>query len=86
MPLNHEPGDGFTYGLNTDILRYLIEVLSGKPLDEYLCTELFDPLDMKDSYFYLPKEKESRLVKLYAQDKDNGFLLVQINVPVKDHS
>jgi len=74
LPLNHEPGEGFTYGLNTDVLGYLIEVLSGMPLDVYFRTQLLDPLEMYDSYFYLPKEKENRLVTLYAQDKENGIL------------
>jgi len=71
LPLDRDPGESFTYGLNTDVLGYLIEVLSGMPLDEYLRKELFEPLEMKDSYFYLPDDKASRLVSLYSKDSLN---------------
>jgi len=69
MPLDHDPGEKFTYGLNTDVLGYLIEILSGMPLDKYLQKELFEPLGMKDTYFYLPKAKENRLVTLYSKER-----------------
>ena len=80
LPLDHDPGERFTYGLNTDVAGYLIEVLSGQPLDEYLRNELFIPLEMNDTYFYLPAEKESRLVTLYANDSVNGPLYVSKNI------
>ncbi len=65
LPLVHHPGEGFTYGLGTDVLGYLIEVISGKPLDRFLEERLFKPLKMRDTYFYLPDEKAARLVTLY---------------------
>lgn len=65
LPLKHQPGERWTYGLNTDMLGYLVEVLSGTPFDEFLRKRIFDPLGMKDTYFYLPKEKHNRLVPLY---------------------
>lgn len=68
LPLVHQPGEQFTYGLNTDVLGYLIEVLSGQSLDEYLRQRIFEPLGMKDTYFYLPAAKQSRLATLYAED------------------
>lgn len=80
LPLIHEPGEGWTYGLNTDVLGYLIEVLSGKSLDIYFQKELLEPLEMKDSYFYLPGDKADRLVTLYAQDKEDGPLYISPNV------
>ncbi len=80
LPLEHDPGEKFTYGLNTDVLGYLIEVLSGMPLDKYFQQELFEPLGMIDSYFYLPKEKENRLVTLYAQDSLNSPLYRSPNI------
>jgi len=67
LPLQAQPGEEFYYGLNTDVLGYLIEVISGMPLDKYLQQKIFDPLGMKDTYFFLPKEKQSRLVALYTQ-------------------
>jgi CubicO group peptidase (beta-lactamase class C family) len=65
LPLLHHPGEGFTYGLSTDVLGYLVEVISGMPLDEFLEERLFEPLGMRDTHFYLPDEKEDRLVPLY---------------------
>lgn len=70
LPLFNQPGEKFLYGLNTDVLGYLVEVISGMPLDKFLQQRIFEPLGMKDSYFYLPAEKQSRLVKLYKQDDD----------------
>ncbi len=68
LPLLHQPGDQWTYGLNTDLLGYLVEVVSGISLDEFFKKRIFDPLGMKDTYFYLPKEKYNRLVTLYTED------------------
>ncbi|MCC9135469.1 serine hydrolase domain-containing protein [Pontibacter silvestris] len=67
QPLVHQPGERFTYGLNTDVLGYLIEVISGQPLDQYFRNRIFAPLDMNDTWFYLPAEKQDRLVKLYTE-------------------
>jgi CubicO group peptidase (beta-lactamase class C family) len=74
MPLVHQPGERFTYGLNTDVLGYLVEVLSGMSLDEFFKTRIFEPLGMNDTYFYLPSEKASRLVKVATEDQ-NGHLI-----------
>ncbi len=68
LPLTHQPGERFTYGLNTDVLGYLIEVVSGMSLDAYFSKYIFTPLGMKDTYFYLPKEKQSRLATLHSDD------------------
>lgn len=68
LPLFHQPGEKFTYGLNTDVLGYLVEVVSGMSLDAFFHKRIFEPLGMKDTYFYLPKEKYNRLVMLYTED------------------
>jgi CubicO group peptidase (beta-lactamase class C family) len=65
LPLKHQPGERWTYGLNTDVLGYLIEIWSKMPFDQFLKTRIFDPLGMKDTYFYLPKDKYNRLVSLH---------------------
>ncbi len=76
-PLLHDPGAQFTYGLSTDVLGRLVEVVSGQSLAEFFQQRIFAPLNMKDTYFYLPKEKESRLVTLFRKDKSNAALAVQ---------
>ena len=68
LPLFHQPGEKFTYGLNTDVLGYLVEVVSGMSLKDFLYKRIFEPLGMKDTYFYLPPDKQKRLVMLYTED------------------
>lgn len=67
MPLVHQPGERFSYGLSTNVIGRLIEIVSGLSLDAYLTKNIFEPLNMVDTYFYLPKEKQNRLVKVYAK-------------------
>ena len=73
QPLMFEPGTKFGYGLSTDLLGYLIEVTSGQSLEEFFAKEIFAPLEMHDSYFYLPADKADRLVTLYADVGDGGL-------------
>lgn len=68
LPLAHQPGDKWTYGLSTDLLGYLVEVVAGQPLDQFLQTRLFAPLGMNDTYFYLPVAKHNRLTRLFTED------------------
>jgi len=70
LPLHHNPGEKFTYSEGLDVLGYLVEVISGKPYDEFLKERIFDPLGMKDTYFYLPEGKADRLVTV--QHKKDG--------------
>lgn len=65
IPLIHEPGLRFTYGLNMDVLGRLVEVWSGQPLDQFLIENIFDPLGMEDTHFYLPEEKYKLLTDVY---------------------
>lgn len=71
MPLHHHPGEGYTYSEGLDVLGYLIEVVSGIPFDKFLKERIFDPLGMKDTYFYLPDDKASRLVTVQRKG-ENG--------------
>lgn len=73
LPLVHQPGERFTYGLNTDVLGYLVEVVSGKSLDLFMKERIFDPLGMKDTYFYVPDEKHDRLVTVQTES-ENGLV------------
>ncbi len=74
LPLMFDPGERFLYGMNTDVAGYLVEVLSGKPLDIFFRERIFEPLGMKDTYFYLPGEKSGRLVTLYTPDDEGPSL------------
>src|SRR3954464_1294250 len=57
MPLGHQPGEKWTYGLNVDVVGRLVEILSGMPLDQFFRQRIFQPLGMTDTYFYLPENK-----------------------------
>lgn len=78
-PLLHDPGEKFTYGLNTDILGRVIEVVSKKTLDVFFQERIFKPLGMNDTYFYLPTEKAGRLVELYSKGSAGGPLSLNEN-------
>lgn len=81
LPLYDQPGEVWEYGLNTDVLGYLVEVVSGMKLDKFVQTRIFNPLKMKDSYFYLPPEKLARLSAVWESDW-NGTLTRTGNAPL----
>lgn len=74
IPLLHNPGERFTYGLNVDVLGYLVEVWSGETLDQYFHNHIFSPLGMNDTYFYIPQEKAGRLVKVITEDGNRKLI------------
>jgi CubicO group peptidase (beta-lactamase class C family) len=80
LPLFHQPGEKWTYGLNDDVLGYLIEIVSGMSLKDFLTKRIFEPLGMKDTYFYLPADKKNRLVMLYTED---SVTKKPVKMPVK---
>ncbi len=85
QPLVHHPGERFTYGLNVDVIGYLIEVLSGQKLDEFLKSRIFDPLGMTDTWFYLPEDKHQRLVRVNTEDENRkvtGMAQDIVNYPL----
>ena len=73
MPLVHQPGEGYQYGFTT-VLDYLVEVVSNTPFNEYLKKNLFLPLEMYDTDYYVPKEKINRFVSAYSFDYNQSKL------------
>jgi CubicO group peptidase (beta-lactamase class C family) len=73
LPLTNQPGEAYEYGLNTDVLGYLIEVVSGQTLDKFFQERIFTPLGMKDTHFFLPEEKLPRLSGVYVSDEAGGI-------------
>ncbi len=90
LPLLHQPGLQFTYGLNCDVLGYVVEVISGMSLDEFMHDRIFEPLGMSDTYFYIPAEKQDRLVKPCTENEEHKavkwneqtFRGVNVNYPL----
>lgn len=68
LPLNGQPGEVYQYGYSTDVLGYLVEVVSGMPLDRFFAERIFGPLKMVDTSFFLPPEKAARLAPVYGID------------------
>ncbi|PYM16047.1 MAG: serine hydrolase [Verrucomicrobia bacterium] len=74
LPLKHQPGDAYTYAINTDVLGALIERVSGKTFGAFLDERLFRPLGMKDTGFDVPPEKMNRVAKTYKHGPDGKFV------------
>lgn len=66
LPMDAHPGEKWIYGYSSDILGVVIEKVSGRSLEEFLDERIFKPLDMKDTSFYLPMSKTSRLAAVYS--------------------
>lgn len=67
LPLMFDPGEKYNYGLNTDVIGFLVEIISGKDLSTYLHKMIFEPLGMNSTWFYLPESEYNRYVSLYGR-------------------
>jgi len=76
LPLAHEPGTAWRYSMATDVLGYLVQVVSGRPFDVFLKERIFDPLGMTDTDFYAPPEKHERLAAVYGPGEDGKLRVV----------
>ena len=74
IPALHQPGAAFTYGFSTDLLGRLIEIWSGKALDEYLQEAVFTPLEMVDTGFSVPSAKEDRFASCHKWEDGEHFI------------
>lgn len=81
IPLLHHPGDAWNYGMSTDVLGYLVEVVSGMPFEEFLKTQICEPLGMVDTAFSVPDDKADRYATLYEPTEDGGIQVME-NAPV----
>jgi CubicO group peptidase (beta-lactamase class C family) len=70
LPLTMQPGSAFRYGMSTDVLGYLVQVVSGQPFEQFLEQRIFKPLGMVDTAFWVPPEKLERMTTLYAAGDD----------------
>jgi methyl acetate hydrolase len=81
-PLLFDPGTRWEYGISTDWLGKVVERVSGRSLEVYFREKIFDPLDMPDSFFSVPPDKQSRLAAMF-QRKEDGSLTRQPRQPPK---
>jgi CubicO group peptidase (beta-lactamase class C family) len=66
LPLVAQPGEKYNYGINTDVLGYVVQVVSDMPFDKFVETRILAPLEMNDTHFNLPAEKRGRLAMTYT--------------------
>lgn len=78
LPLYFEPGKMWNYGTSADVLGAVIEIISGMKLSEFMKKEIFEPLGMKDTAFYVPSDKWDRFSKLYMPT-ESGIALYEGN-------
>ena len=78
LPLKCDPGSEWNYGISTDVVGYLCEVLSGQRLDDFLTERIFEPLGMDDTSFTVPAAKVDRFAANYRYDEsvDPKFVLM----------
>lgn len=72
VPLCAQPGTQWRYGLSADVLGGVIQEVSGKSLSEFFREEIFEPLEMRDTAFYVPEEKRGRFAQLYKRTQSEG--------------
>ena len=77
IPLVFHPGDAWNYGVSTDVLGRVIEVVGGVPLDVFMRARIFDPLDMIDTRFRLPRRELERFAALYGPETSRGLELME---------
>ena len=72
VPVSFEPGTNYAYGLSADIMGAVIEKVTGCKYSEFLKKRIFDPLEMNDTAFYVPEEKQKKLAKAYSCIEKDG--------------
>jgi CubicO group peptidase (beta-lactamase class C family) len=76
IPLLYQPGTRWNYSRSTEVLGRLVEVVSGKPLDQFFKERIFIPLKMRDTDFFLPVNKINRVAAVYAPDDSTGISVI----------
>ena len=85
IPLNYEPGKGWTYSVSMDIEGYIVEKLSGQTLPDFMREYIFEPLGMKDAGFFVPQEKRSRFATNYRVS-EQGQLVLAADTNERDYT
>ena len=75
LPLEFEPGSAWNYSVASDVLGYLVEVISGQSLPEFFRQQLFEPLGMVDTSFEIPADKVDRLASCYERNLEKELVL-----------
>ncbi len=77
VPLEFSPGEAWNYSISTDVVGYLVEKISGMKFEDFLRTRIFEPLNMADTGFHVPREKMERFAACYSFDKTGKNVVLQ---------
>ncbi|MET0272677.1 MAG: serine hydrolase domain-containing protein [Phenylobacterium sp.] len=77
VPLRYQPGTAWMYSVASDVCGALVELISGKPLAQYLQDTIFGPLGMTDTAFFVPPEKVDRLAANYQRGPDKQLKRIE---------
>src|SRR5262249_13356968 len=77
MPLLYQPGSRFHYSFSTDVLGRVVEVVSKNTLDQFVRDQIVKPLDMKDTAYYVPKDKQGRLAASHGRNRDGKLIVTE---------
>jgi CubicO group peptidase (beta-lactamase class C family) len=73
IPLEFSPGEAWNYSVSTDVIGYLVGLISGMPFEQFLKERIFKPLGMNDTDFFVPADKAHRFAACYSADPKGGF-------------
>ena len=85
QPLAFQPGTHWRYSTCADVLGAIVEVVTGKQFGEFLRQEIFEPLGMEDTGFWVPSEKQNRLVTTYSRTEEGLEEFHQLHLAVGDY-
>lgn len=86
IPLNYQPGKGWTYSVSMDIEGYIVEKLSGQSLPDFIRDHIFAPLGMKDAGFFVPEDKRGRFATSYRDDGKGQLEVTDAGSPPTDYA
>lgn len=85
VPLAFTPGAKWEYGASADVMAAVIETVSGMKYSEFLKKEIFEPLGMNDTGFYIPEEKYNRLATPYVQTPEGNSVYTNHDLCITDY-
>ncbi|WMT77650.1 serine hydrolase domain-containing protein [Bradyrhizobium sp. Ash2021] len=74
IPLEFSPGEAWNYSVSTDVIGYLVGLISGMPFEQFLKERIFNPLGMSDTDFFVPADKAHRFAACYSADPKGGMI------------
>ena len=77
LPLEFHPGEQWSYGISVDVQAYLVERISGKPFDEYLKENIFDPFNMNETRYVVPEADQKRFSALFTRDESGKLQKIE---------